>query len=187
MTESAPSITPRCTAVEADQRVTQVIEWLVAGHGRRGVMQLAADAWGLATRQIDVYLARAYDALREDNEREREALTGLGVAQRDHLYKLALAAIEAADADARGPLISAARAVLTDRDRLRALYATDRASLARAGLDKALAEAGLTASAAELREILRAGAASRAERGLDDDTRDDDAEYIDLPGADDGA
>ena len=182
MSEAAPSITPRCSGLEAEQRTTQVIAWLVDGYGRRDILRLAADAWGIATRQTETYLSRAYEVLREDNEREREALTGLAVAQRDALYRLALEAALAVDADARGPLLGVARAILTDRDRLRALYATDRASLARAGLDKALAELGLSASAGELAAVLEAARRSRADRGLEPEPEaDPDAEFVELP------
>ncbi len=176
---------PRCTNAEAEARLTQTIDWLIRGYGRRDILRMASDAWGVGERQIENYLTRAYTYLREENEKEREELTALGIAQRDHLYRLALDTLDSLDPEDRAPFISAARAILTDRDRLRALYATDRASLARAGLDKALAEAGLAASAEELRAILAAGASSRAERGLDDDTRDDGAEYVTIPGTDD--
>lgn len=139
--------TTRCTVAESERRLTQTVEWLVKGHGRQSIIQMASAAWGVGERQIDNYLAKAYAVLREENESEREQLTALATAQRDHLYRLALEAAAAVDAGDRASLLSAARAILTDRDRLRALYATDRASLARAGLDKALAEAGLSADA----------------------------------------
>ena len=176
---------PRCTNAEAEARLTQTIGWLIRGHNRRSILQMASDAWGVGERQIDNYLTRAYTYLREENEKEREELTARGIAQRDDLYRLARDTLDELDPEDRAPFISAARAVLTDRDRLLALYATDRASLARAGLDKALAESGLAASAEELRAVLTAGAQSRAARGLDTDTRDDDAEYVTLPGTDD--
>ncbi|MEZ4436749.1 MAG: hypothetical protein R3F65_30485 [bacterium] len=178
--------TPRCSDAEAEARVTQVIRWISEGQGRREVLQSGAEAWGLATRQMDAYLGRAYAAMRADTHREREELIAEHVIRREALFRLCLAeAARQSDIEgAAAPALSAGRAVLTDLARLQALYATDRASLARAGLDDTLAKIGLGVSAEELRDTLEAVRRSRADRGLSDDTRAEAAEYVSLPGDD---
>lgn len=136
--------TPRCTDGEAAARVDQVIAWIANGAGRRQVLQLGSDAWGIGTRQIDTYLSRAYAAMRQDAERDRADNIAEGIARREALYRRCL---EEED-------YSTARAILTDISRLRAEYATDRASLARAGLDESVAKR-LANADGEAAEVLR--------------------------------
>lgn len=51
---------------EVNHRVTQIQNWLLMGHTRPEILQFASE-WGVSDRQVEEYLRRAYEALKEFN------------------------------------------------------------------------------------------------------------------------
>lgn len=52
---------------EIDYRVTQIQDMLLMGHTRGRILQFASE-WDVSERQVDEYLRRAYEALKEFNK-----------------------------------------------------------------------------------------------------------------------
>ena len=81
-----------------DSRVDTVLRMLVEGYSRSEVLQYAKGSpatedspgrkpWGLATRQIDRYIAAAHAKLAEEAEKGRPSEFGKAARRLEHLYR----------------------------------------------------------------------------------------------------
>jgi hypothetical protein len=82
-------MTHRPTEAEIDQRVNAVYALLLRREPRQVIVQFAAEAWGVATRQADEYIARARDLMREEARRDREEARAEHLALRRDLFRRA--------------------------------------------------------------------------------------------------
>lgn len=91
---------PRATKVERERRIEELVELLVAGVPRRGILAWAAQQaaqsggqrWDVSERQIDAYLAAARERLRATATPDRGYALGRSLSRLQLLFSKALAA-----------------------------------------------------------------------------------------------
>lgn len=164
---------PRTSEAEGAARERQLAEWIVQGYGGAALRDLACETWGVSRSTFFKIQRRVLDRMREADKRAFEDLVVEHVQRRENIYRRLIGVADTALARPKGPdlkaateALGAARACLTDLARLQALYATDRGTLARAGLDKQLAERLGARAAAESIELLRSAYDETARRGV---------------------
>lgn len=84
--KGGPTLTP-----ETQARVARVACWLVEGNGTRECYALAADAWGISSRQTDRLLHHARLELRSDWQVDRADMIAVLLSRTDAVYRLAMA------------------------------------------------------------------------------------------------
>jgi hypothetical protein len=82
----------KSTNIEAQERVAEIEKMLILGHTRSKIIRHGAEKWNLAERQMEVYIARAREAINEINEisvKETLAVvtTNLWFCYREHVRK----------------------------------------------------------------------------------------------------
>ena len=81
----------RATDSVVEQRVSQVYEMLLRGYSRSEVFRFASEQkWGITERQVENYIARATEAIREDSEERREQEFARAVLDLYRLYRRCL-------------------------------------------------------------------------------------------------
>lgn len=85
------------TAERTRQRITLIIDMLIAGYGKREIMQINAKgtkdspAWNVSYSQVTHYIAQAEAELTKQHEAKRELHTAKSIARKEHLFAKALA------------------------------------------------------------------------------------------------
>lgn len=78
----------KATEAIVQRRVSDIHNLLVAGVRRAQILQYAAEQnWGLQERQIDTYIARATEQIREDSRIDREKELGRAINRLHNLYQ----------------------------------------------------------------------------------------------------
>jgi hypothetical protein len=113
----------KATDAEITARVDEVLNLMLAGASRADILRYSSETsepgqpgtvrpWGVTTRQIENYMARAHDLLEAQAEKDRDKLYRLHMARRETLYARAVSSGD----------IRSAHAVLRDTDEMLNLY-----------------------------------------------------------------
>jgi uncharacterized protein YoaH (UPF0181 family) len=78
------------TTAEVDQRVATIARLMSEGMGRADVIRFCAEKWGVRTRQAEVYLARAYQLMREQWAIDRQDFLGELMSRYETVYRKAM-------------------------------------------------------------------------------------------------
>ena len=92
MSEQLPPVTEqgRGHTAETLVRTAQVVRWLVSGFGTREIKAMAADEWGLSSRQVDRLLSYARQDITDAWQVERSELVALLLSRCDEVYRSAM-------------------------------------------------------------------------------------------------
>jgi hypothetical protein len=81
----------KANKAEVEKRVKEVLDLILAGAEHWDVVQYSAENnWGVRSRQLRKYVARAYQHITETIEKDRDKLISRHIAQRRNLYARAL-------------------------------------------------------------------------------------------------
>jgi hypothetical protein len=76
------------TAVEMEQQVGKVMQWLVEGCSRGDIIQKSAEVWGCKTRKVDDLIARArMEFVKQVAGLDRKQVVAEAIERYDYLYK----------------------------------------------------------------------------------------------------
>jgi len=62
----------KCTNVERDERIYRIYKMLCKGESRADIARYCAKEWGYKYRQVDEYIRRARDIMKEDFKLSRD-------------------------------------------------------------------------------------------------------------------
>ena len=110
---------PKASKAEIEHRVDKVYDLLISRVTYRAIIGYGAEKWGVKERQMNVYIARANERIKEANKESQEVRLAKAVASYDSLYARQVAA-----QDFRG-----ARQTLESLTRLQGLAASDTKNL----------------------------------------------------------
>ncbi len=77
----------QATGAEVDIRVTELYEMLRQGFGRPEMIRYAAGAWGVSSKSVDYYLAKARGLIKKENAERRAEVRDEIVSQMSRLYR----------------------------------------------------------------------------------------------------
>lgn len=80
----------KATKQEAEARVNQVYEWILANEPAHKIIQNASEKWGITSRQTYHYIKRANEQIAELAQANRSAEFGRAMARLNGLYNRAL-------------------------------------------------------------------------------------------------
>lgn len=76
------------TAVDKEQQVSVVMQWLVEGHSRKDIVEKAAEVWNCGSRKVDDLIARARHQFVENVANiDRKQIVAEAIERYDYLYK----------------------------------------------------------------------------------------------------
>lgn len=77
----------KSTDAEIELRLAIIYEMVVKGASRKYIVRYSAETWNLASRQVDEYLKRVYDEIKETyGEEYKKDILSKQIAQLDDLY-----------------------------------------------------------------------------------------------------
>ena len=78
----------KSSAAEVERRISTVIELLLSGWKRRQILQYGSKiGWNVTDRQIDTYIAAAYEEIDKGFESDREKILRKTVSQYELIYR----------------------------------------------------------------------------------------------------
>lgn len=80
-----PKNTPKATKLEIAQRIDLVTEWIIDNKRRPEIIRKGSTMWGIGERQIEVYMHRAMNSLKEHAEQDIQNHRANAVAQLDFI------------------------------------------------------------------------------------------------------
>ena len=107
---------PKSTKAEIEQRVNEVYDLLISRITYQAILSYGASKWGVKERQMNVYIARARERLRELNRESEEERLASAMASYNSLF-----ARQVAEKDYKG-----ARQTMDSIIRLQGLSGKDR-------------------------------------------------------------
>ena len=141
---------PRTADLDFERRIEAMRKRIAEGCRSAEALEFAVKTWGVGTSTAYGYYNKAVGELRAARQLDAEAEMARAIQLREMLFQ------ECLENDDR----ATALATLRDMSRLHGLYPTDRAALARAGLDTAAAKA-IDSGASPLVTMLRDAIAGR--------------------------
>jgi hypothetical protein len=77
----------KATEAEIELRIATIYEMVVKGCSRKYIVRYSAENWKIASRQVDEYLKRVYDEVKETfSSEQKELLIAKQLAQLEELY-----------------------------------------------------------------------------------------------------
>lgn len=73
-----------------NQRITEVVDMLIAGKNRNAIIQYGSDCWNVGERQIDKYIAKARDLIQSDIQKNIEYDYAKAIRRYEELYNKAI-------------------------------------------------------------------------------------------------
>ena len=110
---------PKSSKAEIEQRVNEVYDLLITRITYQAILGYGAQKWGVKERQMNVYIARARERIKELNKESEEERLATAIASYNSLY-----ARQVAEKDYKG-----ARQTMDSLIRLQGLAGKDRKNL----------------------------------------------------------
>lgn len=126
----------KSTKIETDKRTRGVQEWMMQGHSSSDIVRQCIAQWGITGRQAYKYIRKAYDAFREQAERDIEARRQYHIHSRLKLFRdlqdkksskpagTALAILQDI-AKLEGLYVEKTEIVVNDKQRIASLFPTE--------------------------------------------------------------
>jgi hypothetical protein len=79
---------PKTTAVEREQQLTVVMQWLVEGYSRGEIIQKAQEVWDCGIRKVDDMIAQSRQQFVDNVAKiDRRQIVAEAIERYDYLYK----------------------------------------------------------------------------------------------------
>ncbi len=126
----------KSTKVETDKRTRAVQEWMMQGHSSADIVRQCTAQWNITGRQAYKYIRKAYEAFREQAEKDMEARRQFHIQSRLKLFRdlqdkksskpagTALAILQDI-AKLEGLYVEKTEILVNDRERIAALFPTE--------------------------------------------------------------
>lgn len=87
-----PETPVKATDAEVAKRVATVHKLLVAGASRASIVQYGSKEWKVTDRQVDDYISRAKETIKEQSDRDKENNLSMAIARMNDIYQQCYAA-----------------------------------------------------------------------------------------------
>lgn len=129
-------MTQKSTKVETDKRTRAVQEWMMQGHSSADIVRQCIAQWNITGRQAYKYIRKAYEAFREQAEKDIESRRQFHIHSRLKLFRdlqdkknskpagTALAILQDI-AKLEGLYVEKTEVIINDKQRIAALFPTE--------------------------------------------------------------